>query len=178
MLNLPVVDYRGRLRRAAQLLNGGTLLVTAQPQGYRNSTVEGIYRQDSLFYYLTGFSETDAALLIRSHRAEGDGRVVLFLRDKDPVAELWNGTRLGVTAAKETLAIDEAYPWESLWGKLPDLLGPSTGIYYTLGNWPDTDRKVVEALKRFRAACSSRSPATASRSRPAASSSGRRPATR
>ena len=151
MLSLPVVDYRSRIRRAAEYLKGGALLVLAQPQGYRNSTVEGIYRQDSLFYYLTGFSETDAALLIRSHRAEGDGRVILFLRDKDPVAELWNGTRLGVAAAKSSLAIDEAHPWESFWSKLPELLAGASSLHYGLGLWPDTDRKVIESLRKYRA---------------------------
>ena len=109
MLNLPPINYRARLDRVISALNGQSMLLFAQPQGYRNSTVEGPWRQDSMFYYLTGFSETDAVLLILSHKDatkdskdSRDSRVLLFLRTKDPVAELWNGLRMGVTVAKES----------------------------------------------------------------------------
>jgi Xaa-Pro aminopeptidase len=151
MLNLPEINFRERLDRVISQLGSDALLVTAQPQGYRNSTVESSWRQDSLFYYLTGFSETDAALLVLSHREVGAARVILFLRDKDPVAELWNGRRLGVKEAKNKLAIDEAYPVEELWLKLPGLLTGARRLRYSLGLWPDTDRKVIEALRKNKA---------------------------
>jgi Xaa-Pro aminopeptidase len=150
MLNLPTVNYRARLERVISMLDGQSMLLFAQPQGYRNSTVEGPWRQDALFYYLTGFSETDAALLILSHREPKEARVILFLRVKDPVAELWNGLRMGVVAAKEKLAIDEAYGWDDLWTKLPILLSGSTGLQYALGGRPDVDQKVVESLRKLR----------------------------
>lgn len=150
MLDLPKIDFHARLDRAVQLLGDNAMLVLAQPQGYRNSTVENQYRQDALFHYLTGFGETDAALLIRGNRAKGDGQVTLFLRDKDAVAELWNGIRLGVNAAKSTLAIDDAYPWEQLWTKLPELLVGSAGLYFSLGLIPDNDRRVIETLRKVR----------------------------
>ncbi len=150
MLDLPKIDFQSRINRAVKLLDGNAMLIMAQPQGYRNSTVEGIYRQDALFHYLTGFGETDAALLIRANRGKGDGQVTLFLRDKDAVAELWNGRRLGVVAAKSTLAIDEALPWEQLWSKLPELLVGSPGLYYSLGLVADNDRRVIETLRKVR----------------------------
>lgn len=150
LLNLPPVDYRQRQQEAAVLLNGGAMLVLAQPQSYRNSTVEGVYRQDSLFHYLTGFGETDAALLIRPKGSNQDIESVIFLRDKDPIAELWNGARLGVAAAKDQLAIDAAYPWDQLWPKLPELLVGSKALYFPLGLHADNDRKVIEALRKTR----------------------------
>lgn len=150
MLTLPPIDFRSRLDQVISKLNGQAMLLIAQPQAYRNSTVEAPWRQDSLFYYLTGFSETDAALLILSHRNTSEPRVILFLRDKDPHAELWNGLRLGVSAAKKSLVIDEAYTWEDLWTKLPGLLTGSHGLFYSLGVWHDYDRKVIEALRKHR----------------------------
>lgn len=152
MLNLPSVNYRARLDQVISMLDGQAMLLMAQPQALRNSTVEAPWRQDALFYYLTGFSETDAALLILSHRKSSEPRVILFLRDKDPVAELWNGLRLGISAAKETLSIDDAFSWDDLWSKLPGLLTGSKGLNYSLGLWPDVDRKVIEALRKHRAA--------------------------
>lgn len=150
MLNLPSVNYRSRIDRLISMIDGHALLIFAQPQAFRNSTVEAPWRQDSLFYYLTGFSETDAALLILAQRTTAEPRSILFLRDKDPVAELWNGLRLGVSAAKETLSVDDAYSWDDLWTKLPTLLGGSLGLYFSLGLLPDIDRKVVESLRRHK----------------------------
>jgi Xaa-Pro aminopeptidase len=151
MLSLPEINFRRRLDQVISKLNGHAMLIMAQPQAYRNSTVEAPWRQDGLFYYLTGFSETDAALLVLSHRGPSEPRVILFLRDKDPHAELWNGLRMGVAAAKEKLPIDEAFSWDDLWQKLPNLLNGAQGLFYSLGFWHDFDRKVIESLRRHRA---------------------------
>jgi Xaa-Pro aminopeptidase len=144
------VPYQMRLQEVASRLGNHAMLVFAQPQSYRNGTVEGIYRQDSWFYYLTGFSETDAALLIRGHKSPSEGQVTLFLRDKDALAELWNGRRLGVALAKERPGIHEAFAFDQLWTKLPELLGGCQGLYYSLGVHPDNDRKVIESLRKAR----------------------------
>jgi Xaa-Pro aminopeptidase len=150
MLNLPSVNYQERLQKVLSSLDGHALLLMAQPQAYRNATVEAPWRQDAFFYYLTGFNEPDAALLILSNRPANEPKVILFLRDKDPIAELWNGLRTGVSDAKKNFAIDDAYPFEELWSKLPSLLGDSKGLYYTLGNVLDNDRRVIECLRKHR----------------------------
>jgi Xaa-Pro aminopeptidase len=144
-MQLSPIDYGARLARAGQLLDGGAMLVMAQPMAYRNSTVEHPWRQDGTFYYLTGFEETDAALLILPFRPEGE-RHVLFLRDKDPERELWDGRRLGVAEAKRKLAIDQAYPFHTLWQKLPDLIGEANKLYCILGQSPEFDREIIQAL--------------------------------
>lgn len=151
MLNLPPVNYRARLVRVVEALKGQSMLLLAQPLANRNSTVGGIWRQDSMFYYLTGLSETDAALLILSHKEAKEQKVILFLRTKDPVAELWNGLRMGVDAAKQKLAIDDAFGIDELWSKLPVLLSGSTGLQYSLGGRPEIDQKVVESLRKHKA---------------------------
>jgi len=152
MLELPSINYQARIEQLISHLDGNAVLLTAQPQAYRNSTVEAAWRQDAFFYYLTGFSETEAALLILSDRSSEDGRIFLFLRDKDPVAELWNGRRLGVEAAKKTLHIDEAFKIDELWQRLPGLLGSAKGLYYGVGQVSENDKRVIEALKKHRSA--------------------------
>jgi len=152
MLNLPKINYRARLERVLSLIDGNAMLLMAQPQAYRNSTVEAPWRQDAFFYYLSGFNETEAALLLLSNKSAGEPKIILFLRDKDPVAELWNGLRLGVSAAKKTLAVDEVFPIEELWRKLPNLLSGGKGLYYSMGQTPDNDRRVIECLRKQRSA--------------------------
>lgn len=150
MLKLPPVNYRERLERVATCLDGHALLLMAQPQAYRNSTVEAPWRQDAFFYYLTGFNEPEAALLILSHRPNNEPRVILFLRDRDPTAELWNGRRMGLAGAKNSLAVDEALPITELWQKLPTLLGSAKGLYYAVGQVAENDKRVIEALRIHR----------------------------
>lgn len=147
---LPIVDFKARITALEARLSGQPILLFAQPQGYRNSTVESTYRQDSSFYYLTGFSESDAALLIRPDRPWGEGKVSLFLRKRDPVWEMWNGYRLGVDEATNKLAVDQAHPIDDIWTKLPELLQGYHSIFYSLGLWPDQDRKVLEVLRKVR----------------------------
>ena len=150
MLDLPVVNYRERLERVIERLNGHAMLLLAQPQAYRNGTVESAWRQDAFFYYLTGFNEPEAALLILSNKSASEPRVLMFLRDKDPTAELWNGLRMGVASAKARLPIDDAFSISELWTKLPNLLGTSKGLYYSLGQSSDNDRRVIECLRKHR----------------------------
>lgn len=150
MLDLPIVNYGERLKAVIERLDGHAMLLMAQPQAYRNSTVEAAWRQDAFFYYLTGFNEPEAALLILSNRAAGEPRVLLFLRDKDPTAELWNGLRMGVADAKSRLPIDDAFSINELWTKLPTLLGTSKGLYYSLGQSSENDRRIIECVRKHR----------------------------
>jgi Xaa-Pro aminopeptidase len=150
MVNLPAINYQERLAQVMACLDGNALLLMAQPQAYRNSTVEAPWRQDALFYYLTGFNEPEAALLVLSNRSANEPRVILFLRDKDPTAELWNGLRMGVAAAKSSLAVDEALPISELWARLPTLLGSAKGLYYGMGQASDNDKRVIETLRKHR----------------------------
>ena len=144
-MNLSPIDYGARLARAGEALQGGALLVMAQPMAYRNSSVEHPWRQDSFFYYMTGLEEPEAALLVLPFKPAGE-RHVLFLRDKDPERELWDGRRLGVAEAKRKLKIDQAFPFSTLWQKLPDLLGEANALHCTLGQSPEYDREIIQAL--------------------------------
>ena len=144
------IDFRARRARLASEARGAAVVVLAQPVAYRNSTVEHSYRQDSLLYYLTGFVEPEAALVVLPHRPEGE-RIVLFMRERDPERETWDGRRLGIERAKEHLGVDQAFPFHTLWDKLPELLGGADGVYFNLGVDDVYDRAFIGALKAHRA---------------------------
>lgn len=123
-----------------RLGDAAALLPTGQPK-VRSRTTHHAFRPDSDFYYLTGFAEPDAVLLLLPG---GDGpRSVLFLRERDARAEAWDGPRLGVEAAPAALGIDEAYAITELATRLPGLLAGRATLCYPLGEHPDTDALVL-----------------------------------
>ena len=144
-MHLMPIDYRSRRQRAMAGLDGGVLLALSQPTAVRNLTVDHPWRQESFLHWLTGFAEAESALVLCPWREAGD-QVHLFLREKDPERELWDGRRLGVAAAPGALGIDHAHPYGNLWTMLPDLMGPATCLYTNLGLSPDYDREIILAL--------------------------------
>ncbi len=123
----------------------------AAPETLRNNDVHNPYRQDSDFYYLTGFEEPESVLVLAPCREAGD-QVLLFLREKDPERETWDGHRLGLDAAPTALGVDKAYAIDALGQRLPGLLEGATRLYYSLGFDPEHDREVLAALAKARRA--------------------------
>lgn len=140
------INYRKRLEKVYEYLKGGSLLILSHPISTRDRTTENKYRQDSFLYYLTNFTEPECALLILGHKKEGE-RFILFLRDNDPVAELWNYKRLGVKNATSQIPIDQAFPIETLWNKLPDLLMGTDKVYYSFGKDLKNDECFIKSIK-------------------------------
>jgi Xaa-Pro aminopeptidase len=130
-------------RRAAfshRLGDAAALLPTGAPP-VRSRTTHYAFRPDSDFFYLTGFAEPDAVLLLLPG---GDGpHSVLFLRECDARAEAWDGARLGVEAAPTALGVDQAYAITELAARLPGLLAGRATLCYPLGDFPDTDALVL-----------------------------------
>ncbi|MEB3330503.1 MAG: aminopeptidase P N-terminal domain-containing protein [Candidatus Sericytochromatia bacterium] len=135
-----------RERFMAAMAGGGALFLAAPPQ-VRTRDTEHRYRPDSDFYYLTGFREPAAALLLVPEHAEH--RVVAFVQPKDPHMETWHGRRLGVEAAPAVLGVDAAYPIEDLEAVLPRYLSGVDRLYFQLGVWRDHDDLVVRLLPRL-----------------------------
>jgi len=123
----------------------------AAPETIRNNDVHYDYRQDSDFWFLTGFEEPGSVLVLAPHREEGD-RVVLFVREKDPEREVWDGHRVGVDGACAALGVDVALSAKTLAEKLPGYLEGACRLYYTLGVHGEHDRSVVAALATARRA--------------------------
>jgi Xaa-Pro aminopeptidase len=124
--------YRARREEALASFHGGVAVIPSATTQLRNRDTEHPFRQNSDFYYLTGFNEPDAVLVLAPEHKEH--RTVLFLRDRDRAMEIWNGRRLGVEAAAETLRVDIAYPIDALAEQLPKYLCNVETLYYKLGN--------------------------------------------
>ncbi|MEM7294323.1 MAG: aminopeptidase P N-terminal domain-containing protein, partial [Pseudomonadota bacterium] len=101
-----------RVRRRRNLMRsigrGAIAIVPAAPVRNRNRSVDYIHRQDSDFYYLTGFTEPEAVAVLIPGRPQGE--YLLFCRERDPQQETWHGRRMGIERAAEMLDVDDAFP--------------------------------------------------------------------
>jgi len=113
----------------------------------RNSDVDHEFRQESTFYYLTGFDEPDTVALIRPG---AEAPFVLFVRPHDPEMAIWVGARAGVDGALEHYGADDAYPIEELDERLPALLTEVEDLYYPLGSDDEIDALVSQHVAHRR----------------------------
>ncbi|MBN9287673.1 MAG: Xaa-Pro aminopeptidase [Gammaproteobacteria bacterium 39-13] len=128
-----------------QMPDNSIALLTSAEIKYRNSDTEYPYRQDSHFYYLTGFDECESlAVLLKK---KGQNHFILFCQDRDPQAEQWTGVRVGVNDALEIYGADEAYPIGEASKRMPELLAGTTIIYFLVNNSPEFDKKVFSWVK-------------------------------
>ena len=103
-----------RTRLLAQLPPGAVAVLHTAPEVARNGDSHYPYRYDSAFYYLTGFTEPESALVLVAARGDKPARSILFCRAKNPDREIWDGLRHGPQAARAAFGFDEAYPIEDL----------------------------------------------------------------
>ena len=139
-------------RRRRQLMriagDNAILVLAAAPERIRSRDTHYPYRQDSDFWYLTGFDEPSAVLVLVPGRAHGE--TLLFCRERDPEREGWDGPRLGPERACEALGLDDAYPIDDLDDILPGLLEGRSRVYYHFGRDTDFDLKLIGWLNRVR----------------------------
>jgi Xaa-Pro aminopeptidase len=115
-------EFKNRRNKLAQQLsNDSIMLLRGAKLQHRNSDVEYFFRQNSDFYYLTGFAEPDAVMALIKD-AKGQVEYVLFNRPNDPEAEIWNGKRAGQAGAKLDFGADAAYDIADLDKIIPTLL--------------------------------------------------------
>ena len=113
----------------------------------RSADTEFPFRQDSDFWYLTGFGHPDAIAILRT---DGGPTFTLFVQPKDRAAETWTGIRPGIEGAKGEYGADEAYPCNELIEKLPGILERAKHIYHVLGRRSDVDQKIVAVQEELR----------------------------
>lgn len=123
--------YAQRRQRVMDLIGGGTAVFASAPMAVMHNDVEHPFRQDSNFYYLTGFNEPEAIAVLAPHHEEH--RFVLFVRPKDLAKEIWSGYRVGVDLAKERYGADAVYPITELEQHLPTYLERADRIYAAFG---------------------------------------------
>ena len=136
-------DYQTRRQEVASRLPPSSIaVIPAASDVIRNGDSHYRFRQDSDFYYLTGFNEPDALLIITSGSAS---ECFLFNRPKDPTQEQWTGVRLGQEGACEALGVTAAYPLESVDTRLPELLAGKKAIYSLVGRHPAWEKRIMAA---------------------------------
>ncbi len=113
----------------------------------RSRDTEFPFRQDSDFWYLTGFDHPDATAVLRT---DGGPEFTLFVEPRDPAMETWTGYRPGVEGAVADFGADEAHPSDELLAKLPQLLRKARRVYHVLGCDVALDAKLVATLDEMR----------------------------
>ncbi len=139
-------------RRRKQLMrmaaNDAILVLPAATERVRSNDTHFPYRQDSDFWYLTGFPEPEAVLVLIPGRKHGE--TILFCRERDLEREGWDGPRAGQEGAVEAFGMDDAYPIEDLDEILPGLLEGRSRVYYHFGREAEFDLKLIGWVKRVR----------------------------
>ncbi len=146
-MSLAVIDlsifYQRRLRFLAKL-GGVAAVIPAAPLVTHHADCEYPFRQNSDFWYLTGFDEPDAVALFLPHRPEGE-RFVLFVQAKQASKEVWNGFRWGAEGAVTRFGADIAHPLAELPQLLADYLKGAEAIGFRVGKHPKVEPLVLSA---------------------------------
>ncbi|WP_261640947.1 Xaa-Pro aminopeptidase [Erwinia mallotivora] len=133
----------------AKMVPASAAIIFAAPEVTRSNDSEYPYRQNSDFWYFTGFNEPEAVLvLIKS--SENHNHSVLFNRVRDLNAEIWFGRRLGQDAAPEKLSVDRALPFDDISEQLPQLLNGLDVVYHAQGLYKQADDLLFAALEKLR----------------------------
>jgi Xaa-Pro aminopeptidase len=140
--------HGARRARLAQAMQAGVAVVPTAPERVRNRDTHYPYRFDSHFYYLTGFPEPEAALVLVGGAKP---RSLLFCREKNEEREIWDGFRHGPALARERFGFDEALPFAQLEAKLAELLADQPALYYPVGADAAWDARAMGWLNAVRA---------------------------
>jgi Xaa-Pro aminopeptidase len=143
-----ISPYAARRARLAAAMGEGVAVLYTAAERLRNRDSHYPYRYDSYFYYLTGFAEPEAALVLIGGR---NPRSILFCRARDPERETWDGFRHGPEAARERFGFDEARPVEALDAALPQLLENQPALHFPLGADAGWDARAMGWLNAVRA---------------------------
>jgi Xaa-Pro aminopeptidase len=145
---LQVKPFKARRSRLARNLGSGVVVLPTAPERHRNADTHYDYRWDSGFYYLTGFREPEAVVVMV---LGAKPRSILFCREKNLEREIWDGFRFGPELARDMFAFDEAYPYGDLDARLPDILADQDELHTPVGADPAWDVRVAGWLNTVRA---------------------------
>src|SRR5437867_4121054 len=148
-MTFDLAPFVERRRRFAEAIGDALAIIPGAREVARNDDTNFEFRQDSDFYFLTGFDEPDAVAVINPAHAKE--RFVLFVRPRDREMEIWNGRRAGVEGAIATYGADAAYTVEELDAKLREYAVERSVLYYRLGN-ATFDGRVTRLIAELRGA--------------------------
>lgn len=144
-------EFAKRRQHLMDIMGPDTVAVLPNaPVANRNRDVDYPYRSDSNFHYLTGFDEPESVLVLIPGREHGE--YILFCRERDLDKEIWDGYRAGQDGAISNFGADDSYPISDLDDILPGLLEDKEKVYYTMGNQPSFDQRMVSWLNHLRQA--------------------------
>ena len=123
-------------------------IIPGAREATRSNDTNYRFRQDSDFFYLTGFEEPDAIAVIKSSEQPA---YTLFVRPRDPEREIWDGRRAGVEGARNDYGARESFPISEFDEKLHEILDGAERLYYRLGINQDLDERVIREISRMRA---------------------------
>ncbi|MCC8914990.1 aminopeptidase P N-terminal domain-containing protein [Xanthomonas euvesicatoria] len=149
LTGIGAAEYARRRKQLMQMAGEQAILILpAAPERVRSHDTHYPYRQDSDFWYLSGFPEPEAVLVLVPGRKHGEA--ILFCRERDAEREAWDGPREGQEGAVERYGMDDAYPIDDVDEILPGLLEGRSRVYYHFGRDVDFDLKLIGWLKRVR----------------------------
>ncbi len=131
-----------------KMADNSIALLSAAQLYHRNGDAEFPFRQDSYFYYLTGFDESTAIAVLS--KKQGICRYILFCQDKDPKVEQWTGARVGIQDACKIYGADEAYISSEAFMRLPLLISGTQAVYYLTSNNYAFDKKLFSWIENLR----------------------------
>lgn len=139
---IPIQTYIERRQRLLSHMQQGVAVIATAPEKYRNRDTSYPYRFDSYFYYLTGFREPEAVLVLIATGNTAASQQILFCQDKDPEREIWDGFRYGPEAARETFGFDAAYSMTRLDELAGEFLADQPVVFHAFGQNPSWDQRV------------------------------------
>jgi Xaa-Pro aminopeptidase len=152
-------EFARRRRQFMRMIGKDAIaILPAAPVRHRNGDIEYAYRQDSHFHYLTGFPEPEAVAVLVPGRIHAE--YLLFVRERDPLRESWDGPRAGTEGAIERYGADDAFPIEDIDEILPGLIEQRARIFYAMGAHDDFDAHVTAWLNGLQAGAGPRSSRT------------------
>ncbi len=148
-VGIKAAEHARRRRQLMKMAGDGSILILpAATEKIRSNDSHYPFRQDSDFWYLTGFGEPDAVLVLIPGRKHGES--LLFCRERDAEREAWDGPRAGPEGAVERYGVDDAYPIADLDDILPGLIEGHSKVYYHFGRDAEFDLKLIGWVNRVR----------------------------
>ena len=123
-------------------------IIPSAREATRSNDTHYRFRQDSDFYYVTGFEEPESIAIVRPAQ---DPHYTLFVRPRDPEREIWDGRRAGIDGAKSEFGANESFPIAEFDERLQDILDGAEKLYYRLGVNRDLDETIINQIARMRA---------------------------
>ena len=139
-----------RAQLLAQMQPGGIALLSTAPTVNRNADAEYPYRQDSYFYYLSGFLEPRAIIMLYRGWDDKDTKQILFCQERHAEKELWEGRLWGPAAAAKEFLFDHAFSIHQFADKVQKYLGHASTIYYPVGLHAHFDNTLQQLLNELR----------------------------